>query len=193
MKKLAEFSYIATSLCVLYFICDVVGLFIPVPVILDNIKDIALDVSFIVFFYLLAMQYNDFKRSTNNIIIANLLSITNVVLVTCMRNRPNDTMITMTLIIGVIYLLYLIFLCIGFFNLKQQLPKPSLPHNMALIYPCTYFIQLGINIIIPTSIISHTHLQWLYNAISLLQIISITLLIYSLPKTYAKIRPINNP
>ena len=173
MTKLKSFSRIAVASSGLFLLFSLVCLWVEIPFVWSDVLEILFESILIIYALLLMGQSKAHKRPATFIVIAATLNVLSTVLGVCMRYMSKENMVMMVAATGSVYLLYLIFVCLGFFKLSKQLSKRSLSRGMAIAFPCTYFVQL-----IANALICHR----LNSGMVLLQIVLIAVFFYSLPK-----------
>lgn len=179
MKGLTSFSRIAALFCALCFLFDVVSFFVSVPFVYGNILSFVYDLILFVFPFLLISQSKVFKRPATYIIIASSLSLIDDLLGIYMRGLSGEDKMVMTIVLGSIYLFYLVFVCLGFFKLGKLLPKPSLARSMAIAYPYAYLLQLFASALTGACNLETSTSVLIFSAIGVAQLLVVTLLFYS--------------
>ena len=182
MKRLISFSKIATVFCVVYLVLEIVRDSAAVPTLLEALFNVLFEVCFMVCLLFMATESKNFRSPAVLVVIAALLKITNT-FIGMYVPRTAELLQWSGLVVGSVYLAYLIFLCWGFFKFAKRLPKSSLSRSMAMIYPCTYIFQLIATLIVG---IGSTVAVWLFEAIGFIQLICIALFYFSLPKELQK-------
>ena len=179
MKRFILFSRMATLICSLCLVFEVVSFIVDISLIWGYIYTFIYNIILIVFPLLLMSQSKTFKTPATYILIASSLTLIDKLLGLFMRSLSNEAMMVMPIVLGVIYLLYLVFVFMGYFKLGKLLPKPSLSRSMAIAYPYTYILQFVVSFILGLFSLEAAVSVSLFKFIGVAQLLVITLLLFS--------------
>ena len=182
MKNTTKFAILSVAVSVLYLVFWMACFFAKLPSIYDCISDMLYGALLVAFPLVLMSVAKSLKRPAVYILIASLLQLVSTGLGVYMTTVLREKLMVVISAMGIVYLFYLVFVCLGFFKLSKLLPKPSVVRGLSIVYPCSFLLQFAVTMMQGSGIFSTTLCQGLYGGIGFLQIVIIALLIYTLFK-----------